>query len=83
MLSVDVAAYAVSEVDDCALRVCRRAWPDAEEWGDVRSICAQTVEDFLIRHPRIKCILLAGGFPCQDLSGANPTGKGVKGSQSS
>eukprot|EP00973_Karenia_brevis_P028782 3969013-Karenia_brevis.AAC.1 len=41
------------------------------------------VEDFLIRHPRIKCILLAGGFPCQDLSGANPTGKGVKGSQSS
>eukprot|EP00973_Karenia_brevis_P083326 11557030-Karenia_brevis.AAC.1 len=79
MLGVDVAAHAVSEVDESALRVCRRAWPDVEEWGDVRSINAQTVEDFLIKHPRIKCILLAGGFPCQDLSGANPTGKGVKG----
>ena len=50
-----------SEVDPYASSVLRKHWPDIPNLGDVRVIAEHGA-------PRVE--LLAGGFPCQDLSSA-------------
>lgn len=50
-----------SEVDPYASSVLRKHWPDTPNLGDVRGVAEHGA-------PRVE--LLAGGFPCQDLSSA-------------
>jgi len=62
-----------SEVDDYAIRVYRRRFPDAISLGDIRGIAARDLPegDWII----------AGGFPCQDISVAGK-GAGLDGKRS-
>ena len=43
----------------------------------------EKVKEAVADNPHIKHILLVAGFPCQDLSGANPAAKGLSGKRSS
>lgn len=60
------------EQNDYARAVLGRHWPHAERYTDVRNITAATVQPI---------DLLAGGFPCQDLSYAGK-GAGLAGERS-
>jgi len=58
------------EIDDYCRRVLERHWPDVPRYGDVRDVTALPYVD-----------LIAGGFPCQDISVAGK-GVGIEGSRS-
>ena len=60
------------EQNDYARAVLGRHWPHAERYTDVRNITAATVQPI---------DLLAGGFPCQDISTAGK-GAGLAGERS-
>ena len=60
------------EQNEYARAVLRRHWPHAERYTDVRDITAETVRPIT---------LLAGGFPCQDVSYAGK-GAGLAGDRS-
>ena len=60
-----------SEIDPFCKQILAKHWPEARQYGDVRNITAAGKID-----------LLCGGFPCQDLSGANRTASGLAGSRS-
>lgn len=54
-------------------RILKKHWPDVPIFGDISEIDWTTM-------PRAH--MLAGGFPCQDISTANPRGEGIEGSRS-
>ena len=56
------------------MRVYKRHWPESQELGDVRFI------NFDMLGPSID--IIAGGFPCQDISLLNTNGEGINGSRS-
>ena len=62
------------EIDDYATRVLEKHWPNVRRWRDVRDFPPEPVEDW-------RCDLIAGGFPCQDISYAGK-GAGINGSRS-
>lgn len=59
-----------SEVDPYACAVLARRWPGVPNLGDITAICSP---------PHVEVI--AGGFPCQDISLAGP-GEGIDGARS-
>lgn len=62
------------ENDAYATRVLAKHWPDVQRYGDIRTVDWRSVE---------RVDLVAGGFPCQDISHANVAGRrGLWGSQS-
>ncbi len=67
---------AFCEIDPFCRRVLAKHWPEVPIYEDVRSLTA----DALARD-RIAVDIIAGGFPCQDLSRAG-TGAGIHGPQS-
>lgn len=58
------------ENDDFCQRVLHKHWPHVPKWGDVRKVRGREVETRL----RLRCgnpraiDVVAGGFPCQDIS---------------
>lgn len=65
------------EIDPYARRVLEKHWPDVRRWTDVRTLfntVPQSVDEWRVD-------LIAGGFPCQDLSYAGH-GSGLDGSRS-
>lgn len=60
------------EIDPFCNRVLRRHWPDVARFRDVREVAADELEGV---------DLIAGGFPCQDISGAG-RGAGLAGERS-
>jgi DNA (cytosine-5)-methyltransferase 1 len=60
------------EIDDYATRVLQKHWPDVPRFCDVRECGA---------HNLGAVDLIAGGFPCQDISFAG-TGAGIDGARS-
>lgn len=62
-----------SEVDPYASAVLKKHWPNVPNHGDITQINGRSVEPV---------DLLCGGFPCQDISVANPNGKGLDGERS-
>jgi len=61
------------EVDGFCQSVLRKHWPSVPIHGDITKIDWDSM-------PRVD--MLTGGFPCQDISVANPRGKGIGGSRS-
>jgi DNA (cytosine-5)-methyltransferase 1 len=60
---------AFCEIDPYCQRVLRRHWPSVPCYDDVRSLTAER-----LRADGIAADVIAGGFPCQDISEA---GKGI------
>jgi len=61
------------ENDEFCRSIIRKHWPGIPIYGDIREIDWNAV-------PRVD--MLTGGFPCQDISTANPRGEGIEGSRS-
>lgn len=55
------------EIDGYARSVLEKHWPDIRRWDDVRTFPPEPIDDW-------RCDVVAGGFPCQDISVA---GKGI------
>lgn len=53
--------------------VLKKHWPNIPIYGDIREIDFRKLE---------RVDILTGGFPCQDISCANPKGKGIEGERS-
>src|SRR5262245_40776069 len=60
------------EIDDYATKVLTKHWPDVPKFRDVRSVGAHNL-------PTVD--LIAGGFPCQDISASGPR-TGIDGERS-
>jgi DNA (cytosine-5)-methyltransferase 1 len=60
------------EIDSYARRVLAKHWPDVPRFGDVRTVGAAELQ---------RVDLIAGGFPCQDISVAGK-GAGIEGARS-
>lgn len=69
--------YLASEIDENAIEISKRNWPDIVQLGDVKKIDGKKVR----RGGYID--LLIGGSPCQDLSRAKHRREGLKGARSS
>lgn len=61
------------EQDPFCRQVLAHHWPEAQQHDDVR-----TATGSLLGRGGVMC----GGFPCQDISAANPRGKGLAGARS-
>ncbi len=70
---IKVNKYFASEIDKDAIKVTQHNYPDTIQLGDV---CKVNAKDL----PKVD--LLMGGSPCQDLSRANYSGKGLEGESS-
>ena len=58
------------EIDAYCRKVLTRHWPGVPRYYDVRTATPPAAD------------IICGGFPCQDISAANPHGKGLKGDRS-
>jgi site-specific DNA-cytosine methylase len=72
--SVSVSDYYASEIDKYAIRVTQSNFPNTIQLGDVNDVDVDAL-------PRID--ILAGGSPCQDISGLNKRATGLIGKKSS
>ena len=61
------------ENDKAAQKILKMRWPGVPIYGDIRAIDFNELE---------RVNVLTGGFPCQDISTANPRGKGIEGERS-
>jgi len=68
-----VKTYYASEIDEKAIQIAKKNFPDTIHVGDVRAVKADAL-------PKID--LLIGGSPCQDLSIAKKDRKGLDGDRS-
>jgi DNA-cytosine methyltransferase len=62
------------DIDPFCLAVLTKHWPDVPKWTDIKKFKGSMLEET----PDVIC----GGFPCQDISCANPDGKGLEGERS-
>ena len=70
---IPVERYVAYEIDQNAIKISQKNYPQIEHCGDVTTADFTQYEDF---------DLLIGGSPCQDLSIANQNGKGLSGERS-
>jgi DNA (cytosine-5)-methyltransferase 1 len=69
---------AFCEIDLDCQAVLQKHWPCVPIYSDIRTLTARQLEDDQIASIQVIC----GGFPCQDVSVANPKGKGILGPRS-
>lgn len=62
------------EINPYCRKVLAKHWPNVFRYVDVCKFCK-------VNEPR-KVDIICGGFPCQDVSGANPKGQGLAGKRS-
>jgi len=67
---------AFCEIDPCCRAVLKKHWPDVPRYEDVRTLTKQRLDA-----DGISVDLIAGGFPCQDISVAG-AGAGINGERS-
>lgn len=73
-IGIKVNNYYASEINKYSINISNKNYPDIIQLGDITKITAA---------PSGNINLLLGGSPCQDLSNANKTGKGLLGDKSS
>jgi DNA (cytosine-5)-methyltransferase 1 len=61
------------EIDPWCQKILEKHWPTVRRWDDVRTWPQPDTE---------RVDVIVGGFPCQDISVANPNGKGLAGKRS-
>lgn len=61
------------EIDEYCQKILKLRWPDVPKWKDIREVKIEELPE---------CEIVAGGFPCQDISVANTSGKGLDGDRS-
>lgn len=76
LAGIPVATHHCSEIDNYAIRVYTKNFPDAQALGDIRSIDGKQLRS---KHP--SPWIVTGGFPCQDVSDAGKR-KGLAGERS-
>ena len=74
--------FASSEVDPWAKHVCKQLFPAVRDLGDITEITEAELKQVILDCPLFERMLLSGGFPCQDLSGANAMRSGLQGKRS-
>lgn len=68
---------AFCEIEPFCRKVLKKHWLDVPIYKDIRELNAER-----LRRDGIEGInIIAGGFPCQDASAANPKGEGIKGAR--
>lgn len=73
-----IIPVAACEIDAWKSEVYRRFFPGVPVYGDIKSVS----RDRLDRDGIGDIGIITGSFPCQDLSAANPYGKGIDGERS-
>lgn len=68
---------AFCEIEPFAVRVLNKHWPRVHVYGDVRELTGER-----LRADGIAVDVIAGGFPCQDISESNSSGAGLDGKRS-
>tara|TARA_R110000751_G_scaffold303488_1_gene418204 strand:- start:26 stop:751 length:726 start_codon:yes stop_codon:yes gene_type:complete len=63
------------EIDDYANQILAQHWPGVARWKDVRTFPPRPAKDWSVD-------IIAGGFPCQDISSANSKAAGLDGERS-
>ena len=56
-----------------AKAVVKSHFQSVRELGDIVNVTVQMIKDAVADNPHIDKILLVAGFPCQDLSDADPS----------
>jgi len=83
LLGIELAVFVLAEIDERAVKVVTARWPGVVLWGDVTGIDDDMIAAIGRAAPHLKLLFVESGTPCQDLSGANPTGLGLSGARSS
>ena len=83
LLGVEFAAFATSEINEPACKIARHAWPEVQEWGNIKQVGKEQIQSFFRSALHLKVVFIAAGSPCQDVSGLNASGKGFLGQNSS
>lgn len=79
---ISVEAYYASEIDEYAIHISKKNYPEIVHIGDVRNIGNNEKSEKVLVSPNCKIDLLIGGSPCQDLSIAKKNRKGLEGERS-
>jgi hypothetical protein len=82
LLGIAPSLFISVECLPAAVRVVRRAWPDAVQLEKVQDITAGHFESWRVKRPRLRKLLISAGFPCQGMSGLNAQAKGLKDARS-
>ena len=82
LLGVSPGSHVSSEVNEDAKNIVKMHFQNVRELGDVRDITAQSLTKAISDNPHVRHVLVVAGFPCQDLSGANPGAVGLQGERS-
>lgn len=61
------------EIDDYCQKILKLRWPNVPKWRDIKKFEGSEAGAIDI---------VAGGFPCQDVSVSNPKGSGIEGTRS-
>ncbi|HEY9657728.1 MAG TPA: DNA cytosine methyltransferase [Allocoleopsis sp.] len=77
-LGLETVAFC--EIDPYCQSQLNLLFPDVPVFADVRTLTADSLRARNIDPDRIDAI--CAGFPCQDISGANPNGRGLEGERS-
>ncbi len=82
ILGVTPALHLHWDTDEGAVRVAKTNYPDMVSLGDVTKCTEASLRSIVRNAPHITHVLHCTGPPCQQVSGLNPTGAGVKGKRS-
>ena len=78
-----MAGSASIEIDPEASRVVTSAWPDTFHLKDITKTSDRNLDEFHSKFPRVNKVLIGMGAPCQDLSAAKVSRRGLEGKRSS
>ena len=77
VLRAPVEGYISIEKDSRARRVVESAFPSCDHYEDVTEISKKDVDNWAAKYPNCKAVLIAGGLPCQGVSGLNASRLGA------
>ena len=77
VLRAPVEGYISIEKDSRARRVVESAFPSCDHYEDVTEISKKDVDNWAAKYPNCKAVLIAGGPPCQGVSGLNASRLGA------